>query len=74
MGTRLRCEPRPNPTQPPPRRTREGTVGAYPVPSEGGKLTQTAQETFDIQIRAVISRQLSVLVWFAMRERHGKAL
>ena len=56
------------------------THGGLPVCSllscpfswEGGDLTQTAQETFDGRIRAVISRQHSRLVWFALQERHGK--
>ena len=43
-------------------------------PWEGDGLTQTAQESFDSRIRAVTSRRHSVLVWFALRERHGNTL
>ena len=43
-----------------------------PKPWEGEGLTQRAFETFDNRVRAVTSRQRSVLAWFALRERHGK--
>ena len=43
-------------------------------PGKGDGLTQTARETFDSRVRAVTSRQHSVLVRFALRERQGKPL
>ena len=49
-------------------------VGASAKPWEGEGLTRTAHDLFDGLVRAVASRQHSVLVWFALRERHGKTL
>ena len=40
----------------------------------GDELTPTAQETFDSRVRAVTSRQHSVLVWFVLQEQHGKTM
>ena len=51
-----------------------GMGGVSPAPWEGDACAQTAHETFNGRASAVTSRQHSVLVWFALRERQGKTL
>ena len=56
----------------PPPPALEGVAGDCLALWEGNERTQTAQDPSDSHVKAVTSRQH--LIWFALRERHGKTL